>query len=73
MTADVETETKQNVLTVPIQSVTTRAAKTETKQPAAEGEQGGAVAANNAKAAPPAPEARKAAHCVRHLPACRKV
>jgi HlyD family secretion protein len=50
MTADVETETKQNVLTVPIQSVTTRAAKTETKQPAAEGEQGGAVAANNAKA-----------------------
>lgn len=31
MTADIETETKQNVLTVPIQSVTTRAPKMEMK------------------------------------------
>ena len=32
MTADIETETKNNVLTVPIQSVTTRAPKMEMKQ-----------------------------------------
>ena len=38
MTADIETETKQNVLSVPIQSVTTRAPKAEMK-PVEPGEQ----------------------------------
>jgi HlyD family secretion protein len=42
MTADIETETKQNVLTVPIQSVTTRAPKMEMKE--GEGQQGSAMA-----------------------------
>jgi len=46
MTADIETETKQNVLTVPIQSVTTRVPKMEMKT---EGEEGGqaSLAASN--------------------------
>ena len=42
MTADIETETKQNVLSVPIQSVTTRAPKPERPE-GGEGEGGGAV------------------------------
>jgi HlyD family secretion protein len=45
MTADVETETKQNVLSVPIQSVTTRLPKTEKKPE--EGEEGQATPAAN--------------------------
>jgi HlyD family secretion protein len=42
MTADIETETKQNVLSVPIQSVTTRAPKAEPREGEG-GEGGGAV------------------------------
>jgi HlyD family secretion protein len=38
MTADIETETKQNVLAVPIQSVTTRAPKMEGKEPPQDGQ-----------------------------------
>jgi HlyD family secretion protein len=38
MTADIETETKQNVLTVPIQCVTTRAPKMEMKEGEGEGQ-----------------------------------
>jgi HlyD family secretion protein len=38
MTSDIETETKQNVLAVPIQSVTTRAPKMEGKEPPKDGE-----------------------------------
>jgi HlyD family secretion protein len=48
MTADVETETRQNVLTVPIQSVTTRAPKMEGKPPEGGGEQQGMPASNTA-------------------------
>lgn len=47
MTADVETETKLNVLSVPIQSVTTRMPKMEMKDGQAEGGQGGAMPVNN--------------------------
>jgi HlyD family secretion protein len=43
MTADVETETKANVLSVPIQSVTTRMPKPEVKEPEAESGQAGAA------------------------------
>jgi HlyD family secretion protein len=49
MTADIETETKQNVLSVPIQSVTTRAPKME-MGPGGQGEQGGAMPVNNTSA-----------------------
>jgi HlyD family secretion protein len=45
MTADIETETKLNTLTVPIQSVTTRAAKQEMKEAPADGQSGSMVAA----------------------------
>jgi HlyD family secretion protein len=45
MTADIETETKQNVLAVPIQSVTTRMPKMEGKEPPKDGESGQFVAA----------------------------
>jgi HlyD family secretion protein len=45
MTADIETETKQNVLSVPIQSVTTRLPKMEKKPE--EGEEGRATTAAN--------------------------
>ena len=38
MTSDIETETKQNVLAVPIQSVTTRAPKMEGKEPPKDGQ-----------------------------------
>jgi HlyD family secretion protein len=40
MTADIETETKDSVLAVPIQSVTTRAQKMATPPAGQEGEQG---------------------------------
>jgi HlyD family secretion protein len=46
MTADIETETKQNVLAVPIQSVTTRAPKMEEKEGPKDGQSGEFVAAN---------------------------
>ncbi len=50
MTADIETETKQNVIAVPIQSVTTRAPKMEQKEGGPEGEQpGAAMVAQTAK------------------------
>ena len=45
MTADVETETKQNVLSVPIQCVTTRAPKMEVKEGQTDGQSGTVVAA----------------------------
>ncbi len=45
MTADIETETKQNVLAVPIQSVTTRMPKMEGKEPPKDGEERQIVAA----------------------------
>jgi len=47
MTADIETETKQNVLSVPIQSVTTRMPKVEMKDGQAEDGQGGAMPVSN--------------------------
>lgn len=46
MTADIETETKQNVLAVPIQSVTTRMPKMEEKELAQDGQRREVVAAN---------------------------
>lgn len=49
MTADIETETKLNVLAVPIQSVTTRAPKMEGKEPPQDGQSGEFVAAANGK------------------------
>lgn len=48
MTADIETQTKQNILAVPIQSVTTRAPKMEGKEPPKDGQSGEFVAANGA-------------------------
>ena len=47
MTADIETETKANVLSVPIQSVTTRAPKMEMKDGQMGGGQGEAMPVNN--------------------------
>jgi HlyD family secretion protein len=47
MTADVETETKKNVLAVPIQSVTTRAPKKEMEEGQSEDGQRGAVVVRN--------------------------
>ncbi len=51
MTADIETETKPNVICVPIQSVTVRMPKEEKDKPKEEGEEGGAkfVSANAEK------------------------
>lgn len=49
MTADIETETRQNVLAVPIQSVTARAPKTEVKEGSSDGQSGTVVAANAPK------------------------
>ena len=46
MTADVETQTKQNVLTVPIQSVTTRVPKVEIKEGQGDQQTGQVVAGN---------------------------
>jgi len=45
MTADVETETKQNVLSVPIQCVTTRMPKEEMKEPQGDGQSGAVMTA----------------------------
>ena len=47
MTADIETETKQNILTVPIQSVTTRNPKAEVKPGEDAGKDGQVMPANN--------------------------
>lgn len=47
MTADIETETKQDVLAVPIQSVTTRMPKMEGKEQPEDGQSGEFVAASN--------------------------
>jgi HlyD family secretion protein len=47
MTADIETETKQNVLAVPIQSVTTRAPKKEPGEGPGEGEGSAQLVSNN--------------------------
>ncbi len=46
MTADIETETKQNVLAVPIQSVTVRMPKVEMKEGSQDGQQGEFVSAD---------------------------
>jgi HlyD family secretion protein len=43
MTADIETETKHDVLSVPIQSVTTRAPKMEVKEGSTDGQRGAVV------------------------------
>lgn len=47
MTADIETQTKANVLAVPIQSVTTRAPKMEKKEESEDGQSGEIVAAGS--------------------------
>jgi HlyD family secretion protein len=47
MTGDIETETRQNVLAVPIQSVTARAPKAEMKEGGGDGQSGTIVAANS--------------------------
>jgi len=47
MTADIETETKHNVLTVPIQSVTTRMPKMEIKEGEGDGQRGAVLASTN--------------------------
>ena len=49
MTADIETETKHNVLTVPIQSVTTRMPKMEVKPGEGDGQSGAVMAASTTK------------------------
>jgi HlyD family secretion protein len=49
MTADIETETKNDVLAVPIQSVTTRAPKVEVKEGEGDGQRGMVVASSGAK------------------------
>lgn len=46
MTGDIETETRQNVLAVPIQSVTARAPKVEMKEGGGDGQSGTFVTAN---------------------------
>jgi len=51
MTADVETMTKQNVLSVPIQSVTTRAPKMEMKEGQSDGQSGMVMAAGQSQKA----------------------
>ncbi|MEW6509939.1 MAG: efflux RND transporter periplasmic adaptor subunit [Bacteroidota bacterium] len=48
MTADVETETKHNVLSVPIQSVTTRMPKVEVKEGETDGQRGAVLASGSA-------------------------
>ena len=45
MTANVETDTRENVLSVPIQSVTTRAPKMEVKEGTTDGQKGAIVQA----------------------------
>jgi HlyD family secretion protein len=49
LTGDIETETKHNVLTVPIQCVTTRMPKMEVKEGETDGQQGMVVASNGPK------------------------
>ena len=49
MTGDIETETKAHVLTVPIQSVTTRMPKIEMKEGESDGQRGMVVASNTPK------------------------
>jgi len=49
MTADIETMTKQNVLSVPIQSVTTRAPKMEVKTGQSDGQSGMVMAAGQSQ------------------------
>jgi len=49
MTADIETMTKQNVLSVPIQSVTTRAPKMEMKQGQTDGQSGMVMASGQSQ------------------------
>ena len=56
MTADVETETKVNVLTVPVQSVTTRAPKMEVKDSTVDGQRGEVVQAGGAMPEPKKPD-----------------
>ena len=51
MTADIETQTKQNVLSVPIQSVTTRMPKMEVKEGQGDGQSGQMVQAGGGPAA----------------------
>lgn len=51
MTADIETMTKQNVLSVPIQSVTTRAPKMEMKQGPTDGQSGMVMASGQSQKA----------------------
>jgi HlyD family secretion protein len=54
MTANIETETKVNVLTIPVQSVTTRAPKMEVKDSTHDGQRGEIVQAGG-----PGPDAKK--------------
>lgn len=54
MTAEIETETKLNVLTIPVQSVTTRAPKMEVKDSTTDGQRGEIVQAGG-----PGPEGKK--------------
>ncbi|MCU0454187.1 MAG: efflux RND transporter periplasmic adaptor subunit [Bacteroidetes bacterium] len=51
MTADIETDTKANVMSIPIQSVTVRMPKEDKEKPEEEGEEGGAkfVSSNSEK------------------------
>lgn len=49
MTADIETETRADVLTVPVQSVTTRAPKMEKPEGSDEGQRGAVVAAGGSQ------------------------
>jgi len=51
MTADIETMTKQNVLSVPIQSVTTRAPKMEMKEGQSDGQSGMVMASGQSQKA----------------------
>jgi HlyD family secretion protein len=51
MTADIETMTKQNVLSVPIQSVTTRAPKMDVKQNPTDGQSGMVMASGQSQKA----------------------
>jgi len=51
MTADIETMTKQNVLSVPIQSVTTRAPKMEVKEGQTDGQSGMVMASGQSQKA----------------------
>ncbi len=51
MTADIETVTKQNVLSVPIQSVTTRAPKMDVKQGPTDGQSGMVLASGQSQKA----------------------